>query len=115
MRKLPYPTIAAINGDAIGAAFSFACAADMRIVSDDARLALNFTALGLHPGMGATFLLPKIVRPEVANYLLLTGKRVQGREAQELGLCLRVVAKEQCLPEAVAIAQLIAANGGPAG
>ena len=111
IRKLPVPTIAAVNGPAIGAAFSFACAADMRIIGDKAKCAVNFTQLGLHPGMGATFLLPKIIRHEAANYLLYTGKQITGQEAFELGLCLKSVPNDQVLDEALKIAHEIASAG----
>jgi enoyl-CoA hydratase/carnithine racemase len=111
LRRLKVPTIAAVNGHAIGAAFSFACAADMRIIGEKAKVAVNFTQLGLHPGMGATFLLPKIVRPEVANYLLMTGKQITGKEAHELGLCLKCVPNDQVLEEALKIAREIASAG----
>lgn len=111
VRRLPMPSIAAVNGHAIGAAFSFALATDMRIIAENAKCSVNFTNLGLHPGMGATFILPRSVRQEVANYLLLTGKQIMGREAHELGLCLKCKPKEEVLPEAMEIARAIAANG----
>lgn len=72
---------------------------------------VNFAQLGLHPGMGATFLLPKLVSPEIANYLLMTGDQIRGKEARELGLCLKAVPKDQVLAESKAIAGKIVAAG----
>jgi enoyl-CoA hydratase/carnithine racemase len=111
LRRLPMPVIAAVNGHAIGAAFAFAMAADIRVISETAKCSVNFTQLGLHPGMGATFTFPRTVPREVSNYMLLTGRQVQGVEAKELGLCLKTVPAERVLREAVNIACEIAANG----
>jgi len=105
------PTIAAVNGHAIGAAFALALAVDMRVISTTAKLAVNFTKLGLHPGMGSTFVLPRTVRREVAAYLLLTGKQITGAEAMRLGLCLDAVPQDGVLAEAMSIAKEIAGNG----
>src|SRR5262249_6680395 len=63
VRDLPCPAIAALNGSAIGAGLCVALACDVRIASAEARLGLNFTALGLHPGMGATWTLPRLGPP----------------------------------------------------
>lgn len=111
LRRLPIPVVAAINGHAIGAAFALAMAADIRVVSETAKCSVNFTQLGLHPGMGATFTLPRTVSREVSNYLLLTGRQVLGKEAVELGLCLRTVPKDEVVAVATAIAAEIAGNG----
>ena len=70
IRDLPCPTIAALNGSAVGAGLCVALACDVRIASATARLGLNFTALGLHPGMGATWTLPRLVGPAHAAELL---------------------------------------------
>jgi enoyl-CoA hydratase/carnithine racemase len=111
LRAIPVPTVCAVNGHAIGAAFSFAMATDLRVISETAKCAVNFTALGLHPGMGATWVLPRTASREVANYLLLTGKQVSGRETHQMGLCLRCVPADQVLAEATTIAVEIAAAG----
>jgi enoyl-CoA hydratase len=104
VRELPCPTIAAINGPAIGAGFCVALACDMRIVAEDARLGLNFTKLGLHPGMGATWTLPRLVGPAVAAELLFTSRSLDGAEAARLGLANRALPREEVLPEAQRIA-----------
>ena len=105
------PTIAAINGHAIGAAFALALAADMRVISTTAKLSVNFTKLGLHPGMGSTFVLPRTVRREVAALLLLTGRQITGEEAMRYGLCLEAVPASDVLAQAMSIAKEIASNG----
>jgi enoyl-CoA hydratase len=70
VRDLPCPTIAAVNGAAIGAGLCVALACDVRVASGEAKLGLNFTALGLHPGMGATWTLPRLVGPALAAEIL---------------------------------------------
>mmetsp|Transcript_64822 Transcript_64822/g.153243 ORF Transcript_64822/g.153243 Transcript_64822/m.153243 type:complete len:191 (-) Transcript_64822:400-972(-) len=61
IRRLPVPTLAAVNGHAIGAGLALACACDMRVVSETANVGLTFAKLGLHAGMGSTHFLPKIM------------------------------------------------------
>ena len=68
VRDLPCPVVAAINGHAVGAGLCVALACDVRVASDAAKLGLNFTRLGLHPGMGATWTLPRLVGPARASY-----------------------------------------------
>jgi enoyl-CoA hydratase len=102
--KLKVPLIAAINGAAIGAGLCVACACDVRVASEDAKLGFTFLKLGLHPGMGATFLVPRIVGRSVATELLLTGRVIGAKEAHDLGLVSKVVAKDAVLGEAEKIA-----------
>ena len=109
IRDLPCPTIAAVQGHAVGAGLCVALACDLRIVAREARLALNFTRLGLHPGMGATWTLPRLVPPEVAAELLFTGRTIRGEEAAALGLARRALPAEEVLPAARALAAEIAA------
>ena len=92
VRDLPCPTIAALNGSAIGAGLCVALACDLRIASATARLGLNFTALGLHPGMGATWTLPRLVGPARAAELLYSSRLLDGAEAAAIGLVNRAVA-----------------------
>ena len=73
VRDLEVPTIAAVNGAAIGAGMALALACDLRYVASDARLGVPFTALGLHPGMATTWSLPDVAGSAVARDLLLTG------------------------------------------
>lgn len=98
IRKLEVPTIAAINGPAIGAGLSLALACDIRYAATDARMGVPFVKLGLHPGMATTHLLPDVVGAAAARDLLLTGRVVDGPEALRLGLVSRVVERD-ALPE----------------
>ena len=109
VRELEVPTIAAVNGAAIGAGFALALACDLRYVADDARLGVPFTALGLHPGMATTWSLPDVAGQAVARDLLLTGRLVTGAEAVGLGLASRAVPADAVLDEALAAAERIAA------
>lgn len=110
LRRLEVPTIAAINGPAIGAGLCLALACDLRFAARGAKMGVPFLKLGLHPGMAGTFLLPDAVGPAVARDLFLTGRLVEGDEAVRLGLVSRVLAPETFLDEAVAAAAEVAAN-----
>jgi len=109
IRSVEVPTIAAINGAAIGAGLAVALACDIRYAAADAKLAVPFTSLGLHPGMASTHSLPDVAGFAVARDLLLTGRVVTGEEALALGLVSRALPPEQVLPEALAAADRIAA------
>ncbi|MFN8643670.1 MAG: enoyl-CoA hydratase/isomerase family protein, partial [Candidatus Binatia bacterium] len=97
---LPIPTLAAINGHAIGAGMCFALACDLRIASSDAKMGMTFTKLGIHPGMGATYFLPRLLGSARACDLLFTGRLIDATEALQLGILNRVVPRE-ALPAAV--------------
>ena len=109
VRDLPCPVIAAINGAAIGAGLCVALACDVRIAASEARLGLNFTQLGLHPGMGATWTLPRLVGPARAAEILFSSRVLSGSEAAEIGLVSRAVAPSEVLPAARALAAEFAA------
>lgn len=109
VRDLPCPSIAAVNGAAIGAGLAVALACDLRVAARDAKLGLNFTKLGIHPGMGSSWTLPRLVGPAHAADLLLTGRIVEGVEAERIGLVNRAVAREEVVAAALAIADEIAA------
>lgn len=109
--KLNVPVIAALHGAAVGAGLCLACAADIRIATEDTKLGFTFLKLGLHPGMGGTFLVPRIVGQSVATELLLTGRIISAQEALRIGLVSRLCAKESLLSEARAIAQEILTCG----
>ena len=108
IRSLEVPTIAAVNGAAIGAGLCLALACDIRYAAASARLGAPFVRLGMHPGMAATWLLPDAVGPAAARDLLLTGRTVDADEALRLGLVSRVVDdaffRDEVLATAVAIA-----------
>lgn len=95
VHDLPVPTIAAINGHAIGAGLCLALACDIRIAAAEARMGLTFVKLGIHPGMGATYFLPRLVGPSRAAELLFTGRIVDAAEAERLGLVDRVVPRAE--------------------
>ena len=90
IRKLEVPTIAAMNGHAIGAGLCLALACDIRYVAEDAKLGVPFVKLGMNPGMAATYLLPDVVGPANARELLLTGRTIGSDEAQAMGMVSRV-------------------------
>lgn len=109
VRALPVPVIAAVNGSAIGAGLCLALAADLRVLATDARVGLNFVRLGLHPGMGATWFLPRLVGPEVAARWLATGRIATGQEAVHDGLAITAVPADEVLGAATALAGEVAA------
>jgi len=109
VRDLPCPTIAAINGHAIGAGFCVALACDMRFASNRAKLGLNFSMLGIHPGMAATWTVPRLVGPAVAAELLYTGRIFAAAEAAKTGLVNRAVEPEALPGVARSVAEQIAA------
>jgi enoyl-CoA hydratase/carnithine racemase len=108
--SLAVPTVAAVRGAAIGAGLCVALACDLCVVDADAKLALNFAQLGLHPGMGATHLLPRRVGAQRAAELLLTGRRFDGAEAARIGVALEAVEAGAVLARAQALAAQIARN-----
>src|SRR6476619_77061 len=91
IRRLEVPTIAAVNGPAIGAGLCLALACDLRYAAAGARLGAPFVKLGMHAGMAGTWLLPEVVGEAHARDLLLTGRLVDADEALRLGLVSRVI------------------------
>src|SRR3954452_12594087 len=91
IRTLEVPTIAAVNGAAIGAGLCLALACDLRYAAAGAKLGVPFVKLGMHAGMGGTHLLPEVVGAAHARDLLLTGRVVDADEALRLGLVSRVL------------------------
>ncbi len=108
IRTIPVPVIAAINGHAIGAGLCVALACDLRILGSEAKVGLNFSKLGLHPGMAGTWLLPRIVGQQRAAELLYTGRIVTGDVAAGYGMALEHVTNDQVLPRALTLAEEIA-------
>ena len=80
------PTIAAMNGHAIGGGLGLALVCDMRVANSQSQYGANFTKLGLHPGMATTYILPRLVGMPKAMELIYTGRIMKGDEAAELGL-----------------------------
>jgi enoyl-CoA hydratase len=110
LRDLPCPTVAAVNGAAIGAGLCVALACDLRVAAREAKLGLNFTRLGIHPGMAATWTLPRLVGPALAAELLFTGRMLDGEEAARIGLVNRAVPREDVLREGLALARACATS-----
>ena len=110
IRSLEVPTIAAVNGAAIGAGLCLALACDIRYAATSARLGAPFVKLGMHPGMAATWSLPEVVGPAAARDLLLTGRLVGAEEALRLGLVSRVVDDATFRDEVLAVAADVAAT-----
>ncbi len=110
VRELEVPTVAAVNGPAIGAGLALALACDLRYAADDATLGAPFTALGMHPGMATTYLLPEVAGIAVARELLLTGRLLTGSEAAGCGVVTRAVPRVEVLPTALAAAAAAAAS-----
>ena len=110
IRRLEVPTIAAVNGAAIGAGLCLALACDIRYAAAGAKLGVPFNKLGMHAGMAATWLLPDVVGPAHARDLLLTGRVVEADEALRLGLVSRVTEPDGFLDEVLDTAAAIAAT-----
>jgi len=110
IRRLEVPTIAAVNGAAIGAGLCLALACDLRYAARGARLGVPFVKLGMHPGMAATWLLPDVVGQQHARDLLLTGRVVDADEALRIGLVSRVHEPDELAAEVEAVAHDIAAS-----
>ena len=111
---LEVPVISAINGAAVGAGLDFALAADLRIASSKARFGSTFVNLGIIPGDGGAWFLPRIIGAQRAAELILTGKIISAQEALALGMVLEVVEPEALMPKAYALAEKIAAKSAKA-
>jgi enoyl-CoA hydratase/carnithine racemase len=110
IHALPMPTIAVLHGAAVGAGLCFAMACDIRLATPKAKLGLNFARLGLHPGMAATYFLPRLVGPAKAAELLYTGKIIEAEEALPIGLVNALYPPGELSEQAEAMAAEIAAN-----
>jgi enoyl-CoA hydratase/carnithine racemase len=108
--SLEVPVIAAVNGPAIGAGCDLACMCDVRIAARGARFAESFVKVGLVPGDGGAWLLPRIVGFSKACEMALTGDAIDADEALACGLVSKVVPDEDLMAEARRLALRIAAN-----
>jgi enoyl-CoA hydratase/carnithine racemase len=111
--NLATPIIAAINGDAIGVALTWALQWDIRIVAENARVALAFNRIGIMPDRNSLWLLPRLVGLSAAMDLLLTGRTISGQEAHRLGLATRLAPAADVLDEAMRTARDIATHCAP--
>jgi enoyl-CoA hydratase/carnithine racemase len=111
IRALRKPVVAAVNGVAAGAGAVIALACDFRVMSEKAKIAFLFVKVGLAGAdMGAAWLLPQVIGLARANELLMLGEPVPAEEALKIGLTNRVVAPDQVLAEAQALAARLAAG-----
>ena len=105
---LEVPSIAAVNGPAIGLGCDVACMTDIRIAAEGARFGVTFLKLGLIPGDGGAWLLPRTIGMSRASELLFTGDVVDAATAEKWGLVSKVVPAESLMDEAIALAERIA-------
>jgi len=103
--RFPAPVIAAVNGHAIGAGLALACACDLRIFADEGKYSFNFVKLGIHPGMGSSYLAPKLLGTSLGNKLLFTGEVWNGQECASWGLATTACPKEKVEATSLALAQ----------
>jgi enoyl-CoA hydratase/carnithine racemase len=109
-QALEVPVIAAVNGPAIGAGCDLTCMCDIRVAGESAKFAESFVKLGIIPGDGGAWLLPRIVGFSKAVELSLTGDMIDAAEAKRIGLVSEVVPDDQLMAKANEIAAKIAAN-----
>lgn len=112
--NLDIPIIAAINGPAIGAGLDLSCMADIRIASTTAIFAESFVKLGIVPGDGGAWLLPRVIGMPRASIMALTGDPIDAPKALEWGLISELTAPEALQEAARSLAERIAANPSPA-
>lgn len=108
------PTIAAINGAAVGVGMTLPMMLDIRIAAEDAKLGFVFTRRGLTPEFGASWVLPRLIGTANALELLLTGRIFDGREAVRRGLANEALPADRVLDRAQEIARDIVRNVSPA-
>jgi enoyl-CoA hydratase/carnithine racemase len=110
LARLEVPVIAAVNGAAIGAGCDLAMMCDIRIASERASFAESFVQIGLIPGDGGTWFLPRAIGYERAAELTFTGDRIDAQTALAWGMVSRVVPHDELLPEAHTLAERITKN-----
>jgi 2-(1,2-epoxy-1,2-dihydrophenyl)acetyl-CoA isomerase len=113
LRNLPKPTIAAINGTAVGIGVTQVLPMDIRIASDQARFGMFFVRMGLVPELASSALLPQMIGSARALEWCLTGRLVPAAEAREAGLISEVVPGDKLLDRALELGELLANNSAP--
>lgn len=103
--RCPLPTVAAVNGAAVGAGMNLALVCDLRLAGRSARFVDRFLDLGLHPGGGHTWMLERLCGPQVAAAMVMFGETLDGEAAERAGLVYRCVDDAVLLDEAVAMAR----------
>ncbi len=104
------PVVAAVQGAAVGGGFGLAVMPDFRVVCREARFTANFVKLGFHPGFGLTYTLPKLIGEQRANFMFLTGRRINGETAYSWGLADVLTDQRSLRQEAMNLAVEIAEN-----
>lgn len=112
--ELEVPVVAAVNGPAIGAGLDLACMCDVRVASEQATFAESFVKLGIVPGDGGAWLLPRVIGLARASLMTLTGDPIDAAKALEFGLISEIFTPADLLKGAKGIAHRIAANPGHA-
>lgn len=110
LHSLDTPTICALNGSAAGYGMDLALGCDIRVMADNAKLAAAFTARGVVPESGGTWILPRLLGWSKAAELIFTGRTLPAAECERLGLVSQVVPADQTLATAQALAAEIAGN-----
>jgi enoyl-CoA hydratase/carnithine racemase len=108
MRRVPQPIVCAVHGPAVGLGFSFALASDIRVVSPDARFSAAYINIGLGGAdMACSYFLPRMIGAGRAYEIMLTGDFLPAREAMQLGMISRLVARSELTPTALELAQTL--------
>ena len=110
LEQLPMPVIAALNGIALGGGAEIALACDIRIMDETARIGFPEVKLGIFPGSGGIFRLPRLVGAAKAYELLYTGELIEAHEAHRIGLVNRLAPAGHALSAAVALAEMLASR-----
>ena len=105
------PVIAAVQGGAIGGGLGLSLIADFRIGCQESRFSANFSRLGFHQGFGTTVTLPRVVGDQNAAMMMLTGRRLKGQEALDIGLIDYLVLKKEVRTKAIELAEEISESG----
>ncbi|MFC2035507.1 enoyl-CoA hydratase/isomerase family protein [Chloroflexota bacterium] len=114
LHKMQKPTIAMVNGSAVGAGFDLALACDLRMGSESTRFMSGYSRLGVPPGFGATWLYPRVMGLPKALEYLFTQDWIEAKEAEKLGVLNHVVPTDELEKETMSLASKIA-NGSPLG
>src|SRR5262249_56128877 len=108
LEQLPMPVIAALNGVTLGGGAEIALACDIRIMDETARIGFPEVKLGIFPGSGGIFRLPRLVGPAKTYELLYSGELIDAKEAHRIGLVNRLAPAGHALAAAIAFAQTLA-------
>jgi len=104
------PIVAVMAGAAVGGGLGLALVADFRVGCPASRFSANFSRLGVHPGFGLSYTLPQLLGQQYANDMFMTGRRVKGEEAKDMGLLDRLVPEEELMSEGLALAKALAVS-----